>query len=883
MKFTDSHDFFTQFNRMGKILVYITCFLSLNANGQTTTDCKSIMKKADAAINNSDYSTALSKLRAFKVCSPNSSKEADDKILKVFKLIEGERDSAYIAKKEAVEQTAVATHENKIAQSRYYSIVAQRLQQDNPELAELISVEAYKIYPTDEAYAMLLNIAKVRPQLQAMLHEHSDEVTSVIFNDSDNVLISAGKDGYLKFWNTEQAKEARKSLPVFTKSKFGIENMTFCDSRQLIAVCGIDSNYNSCVKLIDYKNHIIWKKNFSPATINSLSLNLPSTLLFSKNGETLFIGSSDGKIYLWNISDQHRAFEDSIQVVPKEYKHSLFSKGVASLCLTLDNKILISGDELGFVKEWDLATRKEIVYPQKKHDGLIADGEVINSDVSGLGIDRNGTIIASGGSDGKIKLWNIKTGALLDSLFIPGLEKYGMSNIQNIKIPEDSDSLLAAIYSNGNFIVWDWKNKMPIFTNFGIDWLPNSKYSSKIAYSKNLGVLAASRSNGQISIWNIANGQQTGTPLQGHIGEVKKINFFHQGRYMISSGEDGTVRLWDLLKREQLASPIITGKAPILIAEDAFSTQYGYDPVSDVAIDERRGILYFAPNLFEGLIIYDLKKYKIIDTIRFNTTLSQLLFNDKKDIFATVTKNGNELRLYQKGINNKYSKVPVESDEIKKIDFKPNSNDLFLLTDNGLLYKYSMDKNKLTIVAGDSSFHISDFFLNRSGSLMAVVIVEDFDIYMFETMNFKQLAVTLTGHSDEVSAIDFHPFKNILVSSGTDGTIRLWSLETFLELGLSFTGHETSEQPSLYSHDQNGEIQGINYVNTTTIPSLKFSEDGKFLVSGASDGTIRYWTIDPDELVRNSRRRAGRELSNIEKRKYFGVKRSFLRLITDEN
>lgn len=154
---------------------------------------------------------------------------------------------------------------------------------------------------------------------------------------------------------------------------------------------------------------------------------------------------------------------------------------------------------------------------------------------------------------------------------------------------------------------------------------------------------------------------------------------------------------------------------------------------------------------------------------------------------------------------------------------------------------------------------------------MAAVIEEDDDIYLYDN-NFNRLSGSLTGNEDEVNSIDFHPYKNILVSAGSDGTIRLWSLDNYLELGKPFTGHKTSETPTLYSHNSEGQMEGINYVNATSISSLKFSDDGKFLISGGSDGTIRFWTIDPSELIRNCIKRAGRSLSDTEKIKYFKQK-----------
>ncbi len=128
----------------------------------------------------------------------------------------------------------------------------------------------------------------------------------------------------------------------------------------------------------------------------------------------------------------------------------------------------------------------------------------------------------------------------------------------------------------------------------------------------------------------------------------------------------------------------------------------------------------------------------------------------------------------------------------------------------------------------------------------------------------------LSGHEGKVNAIDFHPTKNILASSGEDGTIRLWSLESYLPLGLPFKGHEEQIKPTHYTHNASGQLLPGGFSNDTAITSLRFSNDGKFMVSGANDGTIRYWVVDPAQLIKKAKLQAGRSLSINEKYKYLG-------------
>ena len=77
---------------------------------------------------------------------------------------------------------------------------------------------------------------------------------------------------------------------------------------------------------------------------------------------------------------------------------------------------------------------------------------------------------------------------------------------------------------------------------------------------------------------------------------------------------------------------------------------------------------------------------------------------------------------------------------------------------------------------------------------------------------------TLEGHSDLVSSLSITPDGRILISSGHDGTIRLWSLP-------------------------DGNLLKTLQGYTDSVTTLAISSDGCTLVSGSGDGTICLWSL----------------------------------------
>lgn len=76
----------------------------------------------------------------------------------------------------------------------------------------------------------------------------------------------------------------------------------------------------------------------------------------------------------------------------------------------------------------------------------------------------------------------------------------------------------------------------------------------------------------------------------------------------------------------------------------------------------------------------------------------------------------------------------------------------------------------------------------------------------------------LNEHTDEVSALAFHPDGSILVSGSADGTVRLWDVET-------------------------GDATGVLGGENGWVLTAAFSPDGTELATGTIDGTIQIWDV----------------------------------------
>jgi WD40 repeat protein len=77
----------------------------------------------------------------------------------------------------------------------------------------------------------------------------------------------------------------------------------------------------------------------------------------------------------------------------------------------------------------------------------------------------------------------------------------------------------------------------------------------------------------------------------------------------------------------------------------------------------------------------------------------------------------------------------------------------------------------------------------------------------------------LQGHSSFVLSIAFSPDGKYLASGSQDNTVKLWSLESQLEVTT---------------------LQGHGHF----VRSVTFSPDGKYLASGGQDKTVKLWSLE---------------------------------------
>ena len=170
-------------------------------------------------------------------------------------------------------------------------------------------------------------------------------------------------------------------------------------------------------------------------------------LIFSKDSKTLYTAGG------WN--QQTRApVAKSIQVSTGKTQQYFAGHEVqvASIALSADGSLLATGGEEGSIIVWDLAAGKIL----RELEGHRIDGERNQTfrGIYALAFSPNGKLLASGSDDETLRIWDVLRGTQIQKLTAHTMSVRGLS------FSPDGALLASADYSEGAVRIWDtssWK------------------------------------------------------------------------------------------------------------------------------------------------------------------------------------------------------------------------------------------------------------------------------------------------------------------------------------------------------------------------------------------------------------------------------------------
>ncbi|MGH8933965.1 MAG: WD40 repeat domain-containing protein [Egibacteraceae bacterium] len=166
----------------------------------------------------------------------------------------------------------------------------------------------------------------------------------------------------------------------------------------------------------------------------------------------------------------------------------------------------------------------------------------------------DGTILASGGFDDTVRLWDVANGRPIREPLTRPREFTG--SVESLTFSPDGQTLAAANYRTID--LWNPATGQAI-GELLTDPDPSSDLSSfnEVAFSPDGRTIGSGDFDGTVRLWDVQSRQHIRT-LTGHTDSVQTIVFSPDGTMIASAGGDRTIRLWDRRTGEPIG-PAFTG------------------------------------------------------------------------------------------------------------------------------------------------------------------------------------------------------------------------------------------------------------------------------------------------------------------------------------
>ena len=350
----------------------------------------------------------------------------------------------------------------------------------------------------------------------------------------------------------------------------------------------------------------------------------------------------------------------------------------------------------------------------------------------------------------------------------------------------------------------------------------------------------------------------------GHFDEVRYLSWSGDSRFFVSASKDLSARLWSLDPEDRFEPCVLSGhrqqvraswfsanqESIYTVSEDGALFRWEYvsnalvngneDAMVD-AQDERWRIVkrdYFmsnsklkcasfhpATNLLtvcfdNGLFsLYELPSFSNIHSLSMaNSPISAVTINKSGEWLALGSSRTGQLLVWEHTSESNILKQSSHLDTMTSLSYSPDSTRIITGSDDGLIKIWDMNSGFHVATFTEHTSAITDSAYSRRGNVLFTSSL-DGSVRAWDMLRYRNFRTFTAPTRLSFSCLAVDPSAEVVCAASHDSfDIHLWSVQTGALLD-QLSGHEGP------------------------ISTLAFTPDGRSLISGSWDRTIRIWNV----------------------------------------
>jgi WD40 repeat protein/DNA-binding SARP family transcriptional activator/energy-coupling factor transporter ATP-binding protein EcfA2 len=451
------------------------------------------------------------------------------------------------------------------------------------------------------------------------------------------------------------------------------------------------------------------------------------------------------------------------------------NSSVYSLAVSPDSRVLASGGENGSIWLWDLS-KSQLLRPP-----LLGSSQTVQS----LAFSADGAQLASGDWSGAIRVWDVQSGQPIGDPI-----QAHLAAVTELAFAPDSQTL-RSISDDGTQRTWSAASGDSAEQEIPLAGLNGMAFSAD-------GSMVAVRDGLTLTVQSTLDGQLVSQPMVGHDASIHEVAFSPDGRLMASAGFDGIVNVWVVATGQLLYPPLAAHDGRVLAvawSPDGTMLATGGTDARIVLWNALTGAPLGPPLLGHG---------NWVRILAWTPDGSRLISGDA--VGRVITWDVGDTRW-----------LPGHTSAVRGLAFSPDGRTLASgsFDQTVLLRDVTSGRTQSPARQGHENAVLNVAY-SPDGSYLVSASAGG-EVVRWNAATGQPLGEPLHGHEGPVAGLAISPDGRTIASGSFDNTIKLWDAATGEPLTGPMRGH------------------------THWVISLAFSPDGRTLASASADNSIRLW------------------------------------------